>query len=140
MKKMMDSTTDPKERMRLTIEGFEKAQEIVRQSQPELFREMDAITETGKGLANQLKFKMFDVLTDEQWKRMIDLIDNPPDYVKKLLAERRKAREAAANQTANKPGEWMPGPNSWRPGDPVPEQYRQQRNERQGHFPRSESE
>ena len=29
-----------------------------------------------------MKFKMFDVLTDELLERMTDLIDNPLDYMK----------------------------------------------------------
>jgi Ni/Co efflux regulator RcnB len=70
---------------------------------------------------------MFDVLTDEQWDRMLDLIDNPPDYVKKILRKWKEASEKAA--------EWAPGPNSWQPGDPIPEKYRQER-QTKGNFPR----
>ncbi|GHT10466.1 hypothetical protein FACS1894170_02580 [Planctomycetales bacterium] len=40
----------------------------------------------GKGFVVQVKFKMFDVLTDEQMKKLQDLVDNPPDYVKDFLA------------------------------------------------------
>jgi Ni/Co efflux regulator RcnB len=75
---------------------------------------------------------MFDVLTDEQWRRLQNMIDNPTGLVKMLLVKTKGWQE--------KKEAWTPGPNSWRPGDPIPEQYRQQRNERQGRFPRSESE
>ena len=33
--------------------------------------------------------------------------------------------------------QWVPGPNSWKPGDPLPKQYRQERKTRRG-FPREE--
>jgi hypothetical protein len=86
-------------------------------------------------LASQFKTVMFDVLTDEQWNRLQKLLDNPPDYIK---AWRKKVYGVEDAVKKNDTGQ--PGPNSWRPGDPIPEQYRQERNERQGSFPRTESE
>jgi len=80
---------------------------------------------------------MFDVLTDEQWERMIDLIDNPPDYVKKILDEKRKAREAET-ASSGESGEWQPGPGSWQPGDGIPAGYRIERETRSRQFPRGE--
>jgi hypothetical protein len=62
-----------------------------------------------------------------QWDRFQELIDDPPDYIK---AWHKKLKEAAKEA-----GTWQPGPNSWQPGDPIPEGYRQQRQER-GRFPR----
>jgi Spy/CpxP family protein refolding chaperone len=85
-----------------------------------------------KSFSTQFYPKMFDVLTDEQWMRLQNLIDNPPEYVKEYLEFQKKFRDKT-----EKKEEWMPGPNSWRPGDPIPEQYRQERNERQRLFPRS---
>ena len=87
---------------------------------------------SGKAFASQLRVKMFDVLTDEQWVRFQKLIDNPPEHAKAYLKEVRKWQGEA-----EKSGEWLPGPTSWRPGDPIPEQYRQERNTRRG-FPREE--
>jgi Spy/CpxP family protein refolding chaperone len=95
----------------------------------------DEITSHKERFGAQFKVRMYDVLTDEQWNRFQKLIDDPPDYIK---AWRKKIKDA--EEVAKKEGTWQPGPNSWRPGDPIPEQYRQQRNERQGRFPRSESE
>ena len=106
---------------------LENARKKVRESNPELQREMDETTESGKALAQNLKFRMFDVLTDEQMERMADLIDNPPDYAKKVLARMRKQFGNDDLQTSS---EWKPGPNSWKPGDPIPEEYLQQRQER----------
>jgi Spy/CpxP family protein refolding chaperone len=34
--------------------------------------------------------------------------------------------------------QWLPGPNSWKPGDPIPAQYQQERNPR-SRFPRAEN-
>jgi hypothetical protein len=119
--------------------------DVVLKVRAELQPERDRIMESGRKLADELKIKMFDVLTDEQWARMIDLIDNPPDHVKKMVAAIRKVRGDDDNKPdANKPGVWMPGPNTWRPGDPIPEQYRQQRQEQQrtrqrAGFPRTEN-
>ena len=112
--------------------------ENLHKSNPELQRAMNEVRESGKRLSETLKVKMFDVLTDEQWNRMIDLIDNPPEYVKKAIAQIRKEMGHASN--AAQTGEvWTPGPNSWQPGDPIPEEYRQKRNEKRN-FPRPKPE
>ena len=60
----------------------------------------------------QFRLKVFDVLTDEQWDRLLEIVDHPP--LTRMRAERA--------------GIWVPGPGSWRPGMPVPEEYRQRRN------------
>jgi len=101
----------------------------------ELRSESDKIRESSKEFMDKLKIEMFDVLTDEQWDRMIDLIDNPPDYVKKVIAQMRKWKEERDSKNNSDPAVWVPGPNSWQPGDPIPEAYRQERKTR-GTFPR----
>ena len=118
--------TDPEERQML----MERVTESVRK---EFQQEMNNMTESGKGFANQLKFKMFDVLTDEQMERMADLIDNPPDYVKKAIIQIRKQMGNDDSSTTAS-GEWKPNANSWKPGDPIPAEYLEQRQERR--FPR----
>jgi hypothetical protein len=65
---------------------------------------------------------------------MLQLIDNPPEYIKKTIMQQRKEREELDNING-KPEVGQPGPNSGRPGDPIPEGYRQERQER-GRFPR----
>jgi len=99
---------------------------------PEFKRIQKDMETKGKAFSVQFNTKMFDVLTDDQWKRLQNLIDNPPAHAKafgKKLQEQKAASE--------KGGAWQPGPNSWRPGDAIPEQYRQQRNERR-RFPQTE--
>ena len=105
----------------------------------EMFRQRDSqreeIQESSKALVNRLKIEMFDVLTDEQWARMVQLIDNPPDHIKKIIAQMR-ARLPNTNPSADV---WMPGPGAWQPGSSaIPEQYRQERNTR-SRFPRGEN-
>jgi Ni/Co efflux regulator RcnB len=68
---------------------------------------------------------MFDVLTDELLLRLQDMIDNPTGLVKIMLDKMKAGRE-----NKEKKDEWVPGPNTWQPGDPLPEQYRQERQER----------
>jgi len=123
----LDGVTDPEEQQKIMQEIVNK----IRKSNPELQRESDEMTESGKAFANSLKFRMFDVLTDEQMERLAELVDNPPEYVKKVIAHIRKQMGEDDSQAG---GEWKPGPNSWKPGDAIPEEYRQQREERR--FPR----
>jgi len=71
---------------------------------------------------------------------MLDLIDNPPDYVKKVIAQIRKEMgtdDSSTDTPADTSGGWVPGPGSWRPGDGIPEGYRIERNTR-SRFPRGE--
>ena len=90
----------------------------------------DDIMSQGKAFSAQSRTKMFDVLTDTQWKRLQELIDNPPNYAKVFLKKLKQKRGETEKSDV-----WVPGPKSWRPGDPIPEGYRQQRQER-GRFPR----
>jgi len=93
----------------------------------------EEIQSQGKAFSEKFRIKLFDVLTDEQWARLQRLIDDPPEHAKVL---RKKLKELSdEDKKAEKPGDWAPGPNSWKPGDPIPERYRQERNTR-GNFPR----
>jgi hypothetical protein len=112
------------EKMRAMQEKMQAIQKKLMED-PEYKKIADELQSQGQAFTMQFNTKMFDVLTDEQWKRLQNLIDNPPEYAKafgKKLKEQRAANEKA--------GAWQPGPNSWKPGDAIPEQYRQERNER----------
>jgi Ni/Co efflux regulator RcnB len=118
-----------------TIEFTLKSSEIGnkwRKENPEIEKTMEKIRAQGKLYAEQYKTRMFNVLTDEQWVRLQKLIDDPPEHAKAFLGKLKEQKKV-----------WMPGPNSWRPGDPIPEQYRQQREEQRTRqrpgFPRTES-
>ena len=128
----LEGVTDPEEQEKIRRETAEE----FRRTDTEFRRERNEVMESGKELADTLKIRMFDVLTDVQWVRMLDLIDNPPEYAKKWIDRMRERREA---ETASAPTSgWVPGPGSWQPGDPIPMQYRQER-ETRGRFPRGEN-
>jgi len=98
---------------------------------PEYQRIYEDIQAQGRAFATKFKVEMFDVLTDEQWERMLNLIDNPPEHAlvfRKAL--KKQSGENEADKETEKVEVWQPGPNSWRPGDPIPEEYRLKRNER----------
>ena len=80
----------------------------------------------------KFRIQMFDVLTDEQWARLQHLIDNPPPHAVIFLNKLRERRGEA-----ERAGGWQPGPGSWQPGMPIPEEYRQQRN-MERRFPRQQ--
>ena len=104
---------------------------------PEFKRIHEEIRSRGQVFATQFKTKMFDVLTDEQWKRLQELIDHPSELAKIILKKLKKER-GESEEGESSEGGWQPGPGSWRPGDAIPEQYRQERNTR-GNFPRPEN-
>ena len=103
---------------------------------------LTAMMKSGKEVTDKLKIKMFDVLTDEQWKRLQELVDHPPDYMKRRITQDRQDMERirkAGESAASSAGGWQPGPGSWKPGDGIPETYRIERNQR-SRFPRTERE
>jgi Spy/CpxP family protein refolding chaperone len=99
---------------------------------PEYKKIEDDMQSQGKAFATQFKTKMFDVLTDEQWARLQKLTDDPPEFAKLVLKKMKEQRGESEKRGA---AAWQPGPDSWKPGDAIPEQYRQERNTR-GNFPR----
>jgi len=99
---------------------------------PEYKKIQEALQSKTKAFSTQFRTRLYDVLTDEQWVRLQELIDNPPEHAKALLKKLREQRGEA-----EKTGAWSPGPGSWRPGDGIPEGYRIERNTRR-QFPRGE--
>lgn len=121
----LDGRPDMDTRVRI----IEDARKRVIAANPEIPALEKESREQWKGFTNKLKFQMYDVLTDEQMERLAQLIDNPPDYVKEFLELMRKEYESESSD----PDEWVPGPNSWKPGDPIPEEYLKER--RKPRFP-----
>jgi len=93
----------------------------------EFKKAMDEIQSTGKAFSTKFKTKMFDVLTDAQWERLQELVDNPSEHAKAFLKLTRRRMGISEDGNTQSQG-WQPGPNSWRPGMPIPESYRIQRN------------
>ena len=131
-------------------EGGQETREETRKrlmaENPEYKRMQEEIQTRSRAFSTQFRTRMFDVLNDEQWDRLQELIDYPPEYalmfIKKLressgLVESEKSDEEGGEGGLS-PSVWLPGPGSWRPGDGVPEAYRQERNTRRT-FPRPEN-
>ena len=90
------------------------------------------LRDRGTKFATLLQNRLMNVLTDEQLVKMQDILDATPEFAKKLLAEHRAQREAAQQSPT-----YIPGPDSWRPGDPMPMQIREER--QRSRFPRGET-
>ena len=86
------------------------------------------IAEKGQNFTKKLKVRLMNVLTDAQLDKMQELLDNTPEFVRKELERLRKEREER-----EKAGIWVPGPDSWRPGDGIPAELEQER--KKGRFP-----
>jgi len=114
------------------------------QEEPEHKKLLDESYASSKAFATLFRKRMFEILNDDQRKRLQELIDNPPPHAQVLIQRLRRENwgqhegEVGKNSARAGVGSdvWTPGPNSWRPGNPLPEGYRpEQRNSR---FPRSE--
>jgi hypothetical protein len=87
--------------------------------------------ERGTKLVTLLQNRMMNVLTDEQLIKMQKILDETPEFAKKIIAE-SKAKRAEQEKSP----QYVPGPDSWRPGDPLPVQFKEER--KSGRFPRGE--
>jgi len=118
---------------------IEAIQKRLMAENPEYKKIREEMQSKSKAFAEKFKTQMFDVLTDEQWTRLQELIDNPPEHAlvfrKYLQKQQGETDESEASET---PDMWMPGPGSWRPGEGISEGYRIERNNR-SRFPRGEN-
>ncbi|MDR3183011.1 MAG: hypothetical protein LBT89_08870 [Planctomycetaceae bacterium] len=80
------------------------------------------LAERGIKLVTLLKTRLMNVLTDEQLDKMQKIMDETPEYAKKLLAMIQKEREMQL-----KSDDYIPGPDSWRPGDGTPKNFKDER-------------
>jgi hypothetical protein len=78
--------------------------------------------ERGTKFATLLQTRLMDVLTDEQLIKMQEILDATPQFAKKRIAELKALRTLAKLSPT-----YVPGPDSWRPGDPVPKEFMQER-------------
>jgi len=90
---------------------------------PEFKKNYEKAGSLWKPFSTRFKIKLFDVLTDEQWTRMQDLVDNPPEHVK---ATRFRREREMPQRTALDPSLSILRPS----GEAIPEEYRQARNAR----------
>jgi hypothetical protein len=116
-------------------EEQEKREQEIRErlmQDPEYKSAMERMSTQGREFQERFKSRMFEVLTAEQREKFMRLINNPPEYAKKMRetlkemfgemgivfedGEASDGQQAAAEEKAI----WVPGPNSWRPGMPLP--------------------
>ena len=116
------------------LERMQAATKKLIAEDPEFKKIHEETNGISQAFSEKFKIKMFDVLTDEQFARLQELNDNPPDYV---LAIRKKMRAMRGESEQTGGGGYIPGPGSWQPGSSaIPEGYRQERNNR---FPSREN-
>jgi len=87
------------------------------------------LQERGVKLVTNLQNRLMNVLTDEQLDKMQKILDETPEFAKQMLA-RSKARQEEQKKSQT----YTPGPDSWRPGMPMPVQFKEER--KPGNFPR----
>ena len=88
---------------------------------PEVKKIHEEIVSLSRQFAMQFKMRLFDALTDEQWKRLQQLTDDPPEHIKilrKKLWENMGRSEETEEQDKDAP---------WCSDDAIPEEYRQKR-------------
>ena len=104
---------------------------------------LDESYASSKALATLFRTRMLEVLDEEQRKRLQVLFDNPPPHAQYLIRRMRREQWGHYAEGENKKVDvstevWVPGPDSWRPGDPLPESFLRER-ETKGNFPRQEN-
>ena len=92
---------------------------------PEYKKVMDDTIAGSQAFTERFKTKIFDVLTDEQWTRFQELLNNPSEHAKKF---REQLREQRIDRKRSAP--WLPNVDLWKIGDVIPETYRLERNKR----------
>lgn len=81
----------------------------------------------GKALNARIKAKVLTILTDEQTRKLENLLANVPDFIQK-----RRARMGVPPAQTVKNDDWK---ESWKPGDPLPEHIRQREKAKRRVFP-----
>ena len=114
-----------------SMEEFNKVRnDAVRQyvSDEEMSKRGADLVMRGTRLVKTLQTRLMDVLTDEQLVKMQKILDETPEFAKNLLAQMKAGRVEQEKSPI-----YVPGPDSWRPGMPMPVEFKEQR---QGRFPR----
>ena len=96
---------------------------------PEFRQRHQEFNKKGQSFATRFRDRLMNVLTDEQLDEMQRIMDESPDFVKQMIQVGKQQREAMEQS-----GQYIPGPNSWRPGDGAPADFKMERQEQR--FPR----
>ncbi len=98
----------------------------------EIKKRRKSLSEKIQNLTDRTRTKLMNVLTDEQLDTMTSLLASMPNAVRKRLRQLQQIEEEN-----KKSDDWMPGPDSWRPGDGAPEEFKRQRQAKKA-FPTTE--
>ena len=85
-------------------------------------KKSDDIQKRGQKLVTTLQSRLMNVLTDDQLDKMQKIMDETPETIKRFIAQSKAQREQQKKSPM-----YVPGPDSWRPGDPVPVQFKEER-------------
>lgn len=115
-----------KEKPFTSLQEFRKATNEAAKTIKPLNREKTAqLQEKGIQFTTRLKSRLMNVLTDEQLDKMQKIMDETPNWAKELAANMRKERERMSKNE-----QYTPGPESWKPGDGTPKEFKEQRKTR----------
>ena len=109
-------------------EEFDKSlRDIHRQYVPseETRKKNKDLQERGTKFTSLLQNRLMNVLTDEQLDMMQKIMDESPRFVRQRLVRFKAEREGQSKSPT-----YTPGPDSWRPGDPLPAQFKEERKRR----------
>ena len=100
------------------------------QEEPEHKKLLDESYASSKAFATLFRTRMSEILTKVQREHLQLLIDNPPPHAWYLIQRLRRENwgqykevESDSSESKKAGGEkdiWVPGPDSWKPGDPLP--------------------
>jgi ATPase subunit of ABC transporter with duplicated ATPase domains len=99
----------------------------------ELRQKFQENSKKGQNFATRFRDRLMNVLTDAQLDKMQKIMDESPDFVKRMLQEGKQRKVAMA-----KSDEYRPGPDSWRPGDGTPAEFKRERQQRKFPVPKNE--
>jgi hypothetical protein len=103
-----------------------EARKYLADNDPEFKKITDDIKNSLKQMTVQCKFKIYDLLTDEQLKKLQDLTDNPPEYIQ-FANKRLKELQESVGMREGSSGGSQDFLNSWKPGEPIPPEYKEHR-------------
>ncbi len=94
-----------------------------------LRKRMEEIGESGKKLNARIRAKLLTILNKDQTAKLESLLTNIPEFVKKKHQARTQAPKPVDEKELDK---WK---ESWKPGQPIPEKFRQEEISRRRVFP-----
>lgn len=87
-------------------------------------KDIKALEEKTKALQSKISARTREILTDEQLEKAMKIVSRQQRLMKKMMGG------------AGGVSSWIPGADSWRPGQPIPESMKSTQPKRAGLFPR----